>query len=295
MERHTDDERALIETFRAAGGERVVRFRRGRPQLPKAAAEALARLVRGGRVRRHATLGGGCVSYRLREFGGEGPSPDSPDAIPPTAERRMTEAEWLDATDLTPMLEIVKGRASDRKWRLFNCACCRRVWHLMSDHPGRSAVETAERYLDGGCGPVELAAAHDAAVEFITELWAGDTDRLLSPTLNAVQAAAFAVRERAEPHGVDEGYGGSHSYALNALGTDLQTDSPERVAVRLAPGYLRQPLPSHRARCQLANRNCRRPGRRHRLRPGVRPDADPGRRARRSGVRRRRHPDPLPR
>ncbi len=146
----------------------------------------------------------------------------------------MTEAEWLAATDPTTLLEFLRGKASDRKLRLFNCACCRRIWHLLSDYPGRSAVEIAERYLDGGSGPLELATAHDAAVDFITEFlrrfeeWTCDTDCLLSPKLNAVQVAAFAARERSEPFGIEEAYEGSHKYALTALATDLQTDSPER-------------------------------------------------------------------
>jgi hypothetical protein len=64
---HTDDEKALIETFRAAGGKRVIFFRHGMPQLPKPEAEALARLVRSGHIRQHASGDFGWVSYRLRE------------------------------------------------------------------------------------------------------------------------------------------------------------------------------------------------------------------------------------
>jgi hypothetical protein len=39
----------------------------------------------------------------------------------------MTEAEWLTCTEPQPILEFLEGKASERKLRLFVCACCQRI------------------------------------------------------------------------------------------------------------------------------------------------------------------------
>jgi hypothetical protein len=71
----------------------------------------------------------------------------------------MTEAEWLACTDPMPMLIFLRGKASDRKFRLFACACCRVFWHLVEDERSRTAVEISERYADGLITRQELASA----------------------------------------------------------------------------------------------------------------------------------------
>jgi hypothetical protein len=52
--------------------------------------------------------------------------------------------------------------ASDRKLRLFGCACVRQAWHLLDDPRWRDAVETSERYADGEARAEELATAQSA-------------------------------------------------------------------------------------------------------------------------------------
>jgi hypothetical protein len=74
----------------------------------------------------------------------------------------MTETEWLAATKPEPMLKFLKGRLSARKLRLFACACARRIWQLFADPRALAAVETAERYADGGATVDELTAAWQA-------------------------------------------------------------------------------------------------------------------------------------
>jgi hypothetical protein len=61
----------------------------------------------------------------------------------------MTEREWLACSDFKPMRDFLMEQASDRKLRLFGCACCRGLWHLLPDGPGRRAVEKAEQFADG--------------------------------------------------------------------------------------------------------------------------------------------------
>jgi hypothetical protein len=48
------------------------------------------------------------------------------------------------------MLEHLRGsgKASDRKLRLFACACARRVWRLLTAQRLRRLLELAERYAD---------------------------------------------------------------------------------------------------------------------------------------------------
>lgn len=64
----------------------------------------------------------------------------------------MTEAEWLACQDPAPMLKSVRDKASERQLRLFACACCRKVLHLMKDARSRQGLLAAERLADGGAG-----------------------------------------------------------------------------------------------------------------------------------------------
>ena len=70
----------------------------------------------------------------------------------------MTEAEWAAATDPVSLLNAVQA-SSRRKYGLFVCACCRRLWHKLTDPRSRQAVEATEQFLDYGLSVEELLNA----------------------------------------------------------------------------------------------------------------------------------------
>jgi hypothetical protein len=103
----------------------------------------------------------------------------------------MTEAEWLTATESLPMLQFLQesGKVSERKLRLFACACVRRVWHLLRDERSREALEVAERFADGRANRHELNEAYQAGED------AGNAEvrRLFAVLADAERAAVDAV------------------------------------------------------------------------------------------------------
>jgi hypothetical protein len=59
-------------------------------------------------------------------------------------------------------LEFLRGKASDRKLRLFAVGCCRRIWSVVASDQQRLA-ELTERYADGQATQEELLAAIEEA------------------------------------------------------------------------------------------------------------------------------------
>jgi hypothetical protein len=103
----------------------------------------------------------------------------------------MIEAEWLACTDPDAMLEFligldsetmrrdlakiapeqrlgplhIRAHAARRKLLLYNCGCCRHIWHLLIEQADRKAVEVAEKYADGGATNRQCQEASQEAAE----------------------------------------------------------------------------------------------------------------------------------
>jgi hypothetical protein len=90
----------------------------------------------------------------------------------------VDEAKWLKSRD--PRLLYARARrvalpvykSGRRRLRLYACACCRRVWHLLAEE-GRAAVQVAERFADDQARLAELRGANLAARQAHSRLMQG--------------------------------------------------------------------------------------------------------------------------
>jgi hypothetical protein len=128
----------------------------------------------------------------------------------------MDEAEWLVCTDPIPMLMFVRGKASERKVRLFACACCRRVWHSLVNERSREAVRVAESFADGSSSSDDLKAAYRPAYDASNE---------------AMDGAHFAAALTAERPGTDAGLYAADGVQSAFRGVELQAVEAAHVGL----------------------------------------------------------------
>jgi hypothetical protein len=113
----------------------------------------------------------------------------------------MTEAEWLACAEPDVLLEHLQGRLSERKLRLFACACCAAVWDLVTEPHCREAAALALHSADGAVTAAELQAAHVAAQNakplFLDANWAAAWTAAPAAAQAAAQAPLQAARAAA--------------------------------------------------------------------------------------------------
>ncbi len=112
----------------------------------------------------------------------------------------MSEADWLHSGDPDTLLNLVRDKATDRQFRLFACACCRRVWHLLRDERSRQIVKVAEGYADDAIDSATLRDARAAGELVVTRFAAhdGTADALQASTAAQLLVEANVARGAAE-------------------------------------------------------------------------------------------------
>jgi hypothetical protein len=141
----------------------------------------------------------------------------------------MSEDEWLASEDPVAMLAWLTGpkgygmaastgRASslvsDRKLRLFACACCRQVWDLLTDERSRRAVEVAEESEEG------------RATSLVVDFARGDATRVYDGVRNNDAAFAAAIMAERLLHSCS-----ADRLALSVI-TSSSNDMPARAGLR---------------------------------------------------------------
>lgn len=107
----------------------------------------------------------------------------------------LTDHEWLACCDIKIMLDAARGKFTERKVRLLNCACCRRIWNLFTDDRSRKAVEIAEQFAEGTATLAELRNVADDAFAAYRQVSAVavNTDSATEARYNAAAAAYNAA------------------------------------------------------------------------------------------------------
>jgi hypothetical protein len=128
----------------------------------------------------------------------------------------MDAKEWARGKNPWDMVEFL-GDKSERKLKLYSCACCRRVWPVFTDARSRAAIETTELWLEGAASDAELDRAAEGAYDANEE-----SDRS-SPEV----AAAYLPRHVGWQTAANVAHSAASAHADRTAGLWYQTNTDE--------------------------------------------------------------------
>jgi hypothetical protein len=148
----------------------------------------------------------------------------------------MNEPSWLRCADPDAMLHYLRGKPKERQFRLFACACCRRIWHLLPDERSRRALETVERFADGLATRKDLDAARTAAEAVTAHYAARERQVEALAAASAVHSAIDANVARGAGQVADRAAEALSYYAVRQRGwwPDLRTQKKARLTSKHA-------------------------------------------------------------
>jgi hypothetical protein len=101
----------------------------------------------------------------------------------------MTEQEWLECDDLHALIVSHRDQVGERRYRLYECACCRQILDLTSSEPIRRAMEICEAYADGRTDAHQLNSAHEQTVRVVEQLQQLGESHIEFDAVSAVERA----------------------------------------------------------------------------------------------------------
>jgi hypothetical protein len=138
----------------------------------------------------------------------------------------MTEAEWLACRDPAKMLAHLGAKISNRKLRLFSCACCRRVWQYVRDERLQTALDTVEQYTDKLADDKKRLAARQGLAAFRKQHYDEHREEEIGIQVELWNASTKSMRSVIDKCGV----GAAAAFAWAAVGDFDNRQRAERTA-----------------------------------------------------------------
>ena len=151
----------------------------------------------------------------------------------------ITHKDWHACVNRETLLAVLKDKGTNRQWRLFAVACCRRIDYLISDKRSRRAVGVAGRACEGTLSEEELSEARKAALQAVHEAKDAEYEAeaqanfCSTPDYEAVCCRLYAARAALsavcrDPRVADDEFGSfearlwrpSHEWAAATVGAD---------------------------------------------------------------------------